>query len=61
MRWLLICLFVSLGVLLVIAAAVARHIWLQQHGSGNQSLGITGPTHSLGRDAADEADVEPEV
>jgi uncharacterized membrane protein len=30
MRWLLIVLLVSLGALLIAAAGVARHIWLQR-------------------------------
>ncbi|HVU45084.1 MAG TPA: hypothetical protein VHD85_03095 [Terracidiphilus sp.] len=30
MRWLMIGLLVSLGVLLLVAAAVARHIWLHR-------------------------------
>ncbi len=29
MRWLMIGLLASLGVLLLVAGAVARHIWLQ--------------------------------
>ncbi len=29
MRWLMICLAVSLAALLVAAAGLARHIWLQ--------------------------------
>ena len=30
MRWLMIGLLASLGVLLLVAGAVARHIWLQR-------------------------------
>ena len=30
MRWLMIVLLVSLGALLIAAAGVARHIWLQR-------------------------------
>ncbi|MGB7546340.1 MAG: hypothetical protein WBM14_01200 [Terracidiphilus sp.] len=30
MRWLMIALLVSLGALLLAAAGVARHIWLQR-------------------------------
>ena len=32
MRWLMIGLLASLGVLLLVAGAVARHIWLQRKG-----------------------------
>lgn len=30
MRWLMIALLVSLGVLLLAAAALVRHVWLQR-------------------------------
>jgi hypothetical protein len=30
MRWLLISLLISLGMLLTVAAGMARHIWLQR-------------------------------
>lgn len=61
MRWLLISLFVSVGSLLLAAAGVARHIWLQHHRVNNKSHGIMGLTHIDDRDAADDIDVEPEI
>jgi hypothetical protein len=39
MRWLLICLFASLGALLLAAAGVARHILLQRRGVRAQTAG----------------------
>jgi hypothetical protein len=51
MRWLLIGLLVSLGVLLFAAAGVARHIWLQ-HVKLRQKP-------SAGAAPAPDLDVEP--
>jgi hypothetical protein len=56
MRWLLICLFVSVGALLLAAAGVVRHIWLQRAKlSGDRSLGL-----GASLDGADEPDIELE-
>jgi uncharacterized membrane protein len=46
MRWLIIGLLVSLGVLLLVAVAAARHVWLHR-----AKLQQAPPTH--------EADLEP--
>jgi hypothetical protein len=52
MRWLLIGLLVSLGMLLFAAAAAARHVLLQRQA-------LRSATAKMGR--ADEADVEPDI
>jgi hypothetical protein len=61
MRWLLIGLFVSVGALLLAAAGVARHIWLQHRRVNNKPHGIMGLTHFDDRDVVDDIDVEPEI
>lgn len=55
MRWLLICLLVSVVVLLLAAAGVARHIWMERR---NHSRGSVTP--SPAKRLADETDIEPE-
>ena len=56
MRWLLICLFVSVGALILATAGVVRHIWLQRAKlSGDRSLGL-----GASLDGADEPDIELE-
>jgi hypothetical protein len=57
MRWLLIGLLVSLGALLLVAAGVARHIWLQRAKLRHKPP--VGDTAAQGQ--ADESDVEIEV
>jgi hypothetical protein len=53
MRWLMIGLLVSLGALLLAAAGVARHIWLQR-----ARLSSKPPVSaSRAQDPADEADL----
>lgn len=46
MRWLLIALLVSMGVLLLAAAGVARHVWLNRkspkQGSGQSDAVVLG-------------------
>lgn len=61
MRWLLISLLVSLGALLLAAAGVARHIWLQHRGAGARAAGVASIVPTLRPDRADEPDIEPEV
>lgn len=56
MRWLLICLLVSVLALLLAAAGVARHIWIQRRAHSGKGV-PPGPVPHL----ADETDVEPEV
>lgn len=53
MRWLMIGLLVSLGALLLAAAGVARHIWLQRSQLSGEALVST----SKPADPADEADL----
>jgi HAMP domain-containing protein len=52
MRWLMTGLLVSLGALLLAAAGVARHIWLQRRKQRREMLAAL--------DAARETDVEIE-
>jgi hypothetical protein len=65
MRWLLICLFVSVAALLLAAAGMARHIWMRRSGalSGRTSnLGLfptSAPTETV--EAAAETEIEPEL
>ena len=61
MRWLLICLFVSVGAMLLAADGVARHIWLQHQRLNSKPRGIIGLVHGDERDVADEIDVESEI
>ena len=61
MRWLLICLLVSLGALLLAAAGLARHIWLK-HRELNANAKGTHPSPTGGsREIVEEIDVESEV
>jgi hypothetical protein len=53
MRWLMIALLVSLGALLLAAAGVARHIWLQRSQLSSKPV----VSASQPRDPADEADL----
>jgi hypothetical protein len=50
MRWLMIALLVSLGVLLIAAAGMARHIWLQRAKLRSRT--------SEALDTAEESDLE---
>jgi uncharacterized iron-regulated membrane protein len=52
MRWLLIGLLLSLGALLIAAAGVARHIWLQRRQHRREMPGANEASH--------ETDVERE-
>jgi len=52
MRWLMIGLLMSLGALLIAAAGVARHIWLQRRQHRRETLAA--------REASSETDVERE-
>jgi hypothetical protein len=61
MRWLLICLLVSVGALLLAAAGVARHIWRHHRGSASGSASTKTRKHIENGVAVDEVDVEPEV
>ena len=56
MRWLMIALLVSVVALLLAAAGVARHIWLQR---SELRKGTRGGNKS--NDSADEADSELEL
>ncbi len=51
MRWLMVVLLVSLGALLLAAAGVARHIWLQRAKSRSEPY--------VAIEEAEEADLEP--
>jgi hypothetical protein len=55
MRWLMIGFLVSLGALLLAAAGLARHIWLQR---AALDKGVASPDSSLELDV--EPDAEPE-
>ncbi len=61
MRWLMICLLVSLGALLLAAAGVARHIWLQRVRLRPKPIAGAGPTAGLAFDPAEEPDHELET
>jgi len=52
MRWLMIALLVSLGALLIAAAGLARHIWLQRRMLRRNALAA--------REAVQETDLEIE-
>jgi hypothetical protein len=57
MRWLMIGLLVSLSALLLAAAGVARHIWLQRlRHSSKPALNATQP-HDPSLDPVDETDL----
>jgi hypothetical protein len=47
MRWLIVCLLVSLVALLTVAAAMARHIWLQHARMKKESVSKPGQMHEL--------------
>ncbi len=59
MRWLMICLLVSLGAMLLAAAGVARHIWLQR--SKLHSNPDAGPAGNPALNTVEEADPEIET
>jgi hypothetical protein len=65
MRWLLICLFVSVAALLLAAAGMARHIWLRRSGAPSgrtPGLGLlpsSAPAEAI--DVAPETDMEHEL
>jgi hypothetical protein len=63
MRWLMIALLVSLGALLLAAAGLARHVWLQraQLRSNPQAGPVPKSGHRAGVDPADEIDQEIEL
>ena len=58
MRWLLICLIVSVLALLLAGAGLARHIWLQHHKVENKKAGSPGAPRGPGLEPAEEADIE---
>jgi uncharacterized protein (DUF58 family) len=62
MRWLMIALLVSLGALLLAAAGVARHVWLQRARlHSNPSSGpLASETPSAAHDPVEETDHEIE-
>ena len=57
MRWLMLCLLVSLGALLIAAAGAARHIWLRRAQFIRQRRAKPGPM----LDPAEEAENELET
>ena len=57
MRWLVLCLLVSLVALLFAAAAMAVHILIRRREIRRRSRENTGPLI----DAVDETDLEPKV
>jgi len=59
MRWLLICLVVSVVALLVAAGGLARHIWLQRRALSGRDAGATSPD-AEGRKPVEEIDIELE-
>jgi hypothetical protein len=59
MRWLMLVLIVSLIVLLIAAAALARHIWL--HHARNRSLPEAGSGKAPGPGPTAGTDVETEI
>jgi hypothetical protein len=61
MRWLLICLLVSLGALLLAAAGVARHVWIKHRELSGRTSRIPTLARSRVHEPADEIDIEPEV
>ncbi|MGB6688059.1 MAG: hypothetical protein WBE76_09485 [Terracidiphilus sp.] len=65
MRWLLICLVASVVALLLAAAGMARHIWLQRAGARSRRKGTIGlfARDERGKivNSAGETDVEPEL
>jgi hypothetical protein len=63
MRWLMIALLASLAALLLAAAGVARHIWLQRarHRSKSDTGPVPGPAAGAAFDPAEEIDHELEL
>lgn len=61
MRWLLICLLVSVGALLLAAAGMARHIWLHRPGLAAKGPVAINLRRVEDEVAVDEIDVEPEL
>lgn len=61
MRWLLICLFISVAALLLAAAGMARYIWLRRSGATNARTPGLGLSPAEALDAAAETDVEHEL
>jgi hypothetical protein len=59
MRWLMMVLIVSLIGLLIAAAALARHIWLQH--ARTRPLPEAGSGKAPGTDPAEGTDVETEI
>lgn len=59
MRWLLICLVISLGALLLAAAGVARHIWLRHRELNAKTNGMSGTLPGKTAKIIEEIDVEP--
>jgi hypothetical protein len=59
MRWLMIGLLVSLFALLLAAAGVARHIWLQRANLRRKPAEGMEPTHDAAVDSGEETDQEP--
>jgi hypothetical protein len=60
MRWLMMGLLVSLGVLLLAVAGVARHIWLQRAKLRRKPPAGAGKALDPARDPAEENDQELE-
>jgi hypothetical protein len=60
MRWLMMGFLVSLGVLLLAAAGVARHIQLQRAKLRRKPPAGAGPALDPARDAAEETDLDLE-
>ena len=61
MRWMMIALLVSLAALLLAAAGLAHHIWLQR--ARLRSNPNAGPVPKLGQDAAFDTveEIDPEI
>jgi uncharacterized membrane protein len=57
MRWLIIVLLVSLGVLLFAVAGMARHIWVRRAKLAHEVLG----EHGSAFPAHEETDLESEL
>jgi hypothetical protein len=61
MRWLMIALFASLAALLLAAAGVARHIWLQHARIGSKPSAGAGQALDSTSRKAEEPNVEREI
>jgi len=59
MRWLLICLLVSVAALLLAAAGVARHIYLGRRNLSNKPAGTAGIAGPHPVRTAEETEIEP--